>query len=468
LDTRSTAVTQTGQLEECAIDGAAQPARCGTIRVPESDEAAAGRQIDLRVVVLPASRTAAADPVVPLAGGPGQGAADLAGPLSRRFAMLRDDRDLVFIDQRGTGQSHGLHCTPPATAGDLMGKMYDRARLIACRDELSARADLTHYTTSAAAQDYERVFDALGYQQVNLVGVSYGSRLALELARRFPARVRTVTLDAVVPTSFAWPSLGAADAESALNTLVDDCRTDRTCRERFPTFKEDIDAAFARVSREPVMATVRDPATGTLEQVPVGRSDLAYATRGLLYGDEALALPLLFRRAAEGNYEAFAQAYVTRARTLDGQLARGVHLSVYCAEDLPFIAEPQAEKAAAGTRLGSYLLTEYGRACDVWPRSPIPSSFRDPVQSQVPTLLMSGRRDPVTPPRTAEYAARTLLRSRVLIWQHGGHGTDGLAGGNCRMTILRDFVRSADPDRLSIDCMTSLSPLPFRLIAGPR
>jgi pimeloyl-ACP methyl ester carboxylesterase len=450
-------------LHDCTIDGTGETARCGTVRVAESAALPAGRQIDIRVIVLPAlTGTPAADPVVPLVGGPGQGAAELARPLSERFAMFRDQRDLVFVDQRGTGQSNGLHCPPRESAGALMGRIFDPEHLTACRDSLSARADFTQYTTAIAAGDYERVFDGLGYTQVNLVGTSYGTRMALELARRFPLRIRTVTLDAVVPTSFDWPTFGAADADAALTAVVDDCRADRACADSFPRFQQDIDVAFARLARGSVTATVRDPATGATERIPFGTSDLAYATRGLLYGNDAFWLPHMFRQAAESNYDAFAQAYVTRARTLDQQLARGVHVGVYCAEDIPFVDVAQAEKNAAGTHVGTYLLDQYRGACKIWPRSPIPPSFRDPVRTSVPTLLMAGRHDPVTPLRTAENVARTLPRSRVLIWRSGGHGTDGLISGECRTTILREFVESADPARLPADCVTRDAILPFR------
>jgi pimeloyl-ACP methyl ester carboxylesterase len=200
--------------------------------------------------------------------------------------------------------------------------------------------------------------------------------------------------------------------------------------------------------------------------VRFGVTDLAYATRGLLYGDEALWLPEWFRAAAQGSYDTFAQAYVERARRLDGQIAPGVHLGVYCAEDLPFVDWSAATASAAGTRIGTYLIDQYRAACAVWPKGTLPADFREPVRSAVPTLLMSGRRDPVSPSRGASEAARTLSASRMLVWPYGGHATDGLAGGDCRMTILREFVRSADPARLPVDCMTQ-QPRPFRTPARP-
>ena len=453
-------------LHQCSIDGVVDSAHCGRVRVDESGDEPPRRSIDLNVVVLPAlGRTPSPDPLLPLVGGPGQGAADLAPILVQRFAAYREWRDLVLIDQRGTGKSNGLHCARAKRASDLMGKIFDPVRLAECRDELSSRADLTQYTTAAAARDYEKVLDALEYRQVNLVGVSYGSRMALEIARRLPARVRTVTIESVVPTSFDWPSQGAADADAALKAVVEDCAAERGCAEAFPTFRADIDAAFARLARRPITVAVRDPATGGSEHVPFAVTDLAYATRGLLYGNEALSLPLFFRRAAEGVFEPFAQAYVARARNLEAQIAGGVHLSVYCAEDLPYVDEARARQTAEGTRLGDYLIEQYRRACEVWPRARIPSGFREPIRSEIPTLLMSGRRDPVTPPRTAEDAARTLPRSKVVVWKYGGHGTDGLLTADCRLTIVQHFLSTADATRLPVDCAMNQPALSFRLRA---
>jgi pimeloyl-ACP methyl ester carboxylesterase len=452
---------QSPQLDACEV-GSAGSARCATLRVREAADS--NRTIDLRVIVLPAQTTTPlADPILPLVGGPGQGAAELAAALAPRYAPYRDQRDIVFVDQRGTGLSNGLRCDAPVATSALMGRLFDHARLPACRDALARRADLTQYTTVLAARDYEAVLDHLGYRQVNIVGASYGSRLALEIARQLPLRVRTVTIESIVPHDFTWPTTGAADADAALNLLIADCAADADCRQAFPRFRQDVDLAFTRVRREPAVVAVRDPATATVERVPFGQNDLAYATRGILYGNDALSLPLWFRNAAEGDFSALAQAYVNRARALDAQIASGVHFGVYCAEDVPFVNWSAAEAAADGTHLSRFLLDQYRRACDVWPRGSVDAAFREPVHSSVPTLVLAGRRDPVTPPRHAEQVIRTLPRSKLVIWPNGAHGSDGLSSANCRTGIMRDFLRTADPEALTLACVTRDQPLPFRL-----
>lgn len=154
---------------------------------------------------------------------------------------------------------------------------------------------------------------------------------------------------------------------------------------------------------------------------------------------------------------------MNRARLLDAQIASGVHFGVYCAEDLPFVNWAVAEAAADGTHLGGFLLDQYRRACEVWPRGSVEASYREPVQTSVPTLVLAGRRDPVTPPRNAEQVVRTLPRSKLVIWPNGAHGSDGLTSTNCRISIMRDFLGSADPDGLSTVCAGRDQALPFRL-----
>jgi pimeloyl-ACP methyl ester carboxylesterase len=450
-------------LTPCTIAGVPDPAWCGTVTVAERPTWLS-RRISIRVVVVPArTDTPVPDPILLLVGGPGQSAVDLIASLAQRADAFRDRRDLVLIEQRGTGQSHGLHCEPPASAVDLMGRLFEPDRLAACRDQLSLRADLTRYTTTLAAGDYDRILELLRYRQVNVWGMSYGTRLGLEIARRFPLRVRTLLLESVVPMTFTWPASGAGDLDAALDALIDDCAADEECSRAFPTFAQDVVTAFARLRGTAPFVDVRDPATGTIVRVPFSATDLAYATRGLLYGNDALSLPLLFAEAAGGRYDAFAQAYVNRARGLEQEIARGVHLGVYCAEDLPFVDWPRAMGDAAGSRIGPYLLDEYRRACELWPQGAIPSWFRDPIPISAPSLLMSGRRDPVTPPRTAEDASRTISRARVLVWKYGAHGTDGLLGRECWTQVVREFIDAADPDRLSIACMDVDPRRPFRL-----
>lgn len=455
LDARSEASARTWPpwLRACTVPDTVEPAFCGVVDVPESPDHPAGRTIGIHVMVVPAPAPAAAgDPLVLLAGGPGQGAATLGRALSQRLGPVRDRHDLILIDQRGTGRSNGLHCAAPAGTAEVMGRIFDPARLTACRDQLAKRADLARYTTAASAADYGLVLEALGVRRVHVWGVSYGTRLGYELARRFPDRVRTLTLEGVVPLNFNWPSTGAADLDAAIRAIIDDCLANEKCAAAYPDVRRDVGAAFTRLHKRPIAVDVVDPTTGAPARVEFSAADLAYAVRGILYGDGA-RLPAWFKDAARGRYDGFAQAYVTRARNLDRQIAEGVLLGVYCAEDLPFVDWPAAQKAAAGTRIGTYLLDQYRRACEIWPKGTLQAGFRDTTRAEVPTLMFSGRHDPVTPPRTAEEVARYLPRSRRLTWTYGGHGVDGTPSAACRNRIVAEFLSTADPSRLDTACL---------------
>ena len=450
-------------LRPCAIQDVAPPVRCGTVRVFESGAWFGHRTIPVRVIVVEAQASRPSpDPVLLLVGGPGQAATELIASFTPQIAWLRSDRDVVLIDQRGTGQESGLHCSPPSLPADLMGRIFDPGRLAACRDALRQRADLTRYTTADAAGDYIRILRSLKYSRVNAWGTSYGTRLSLEIARQAPDLVRALVLDAVVPTFFTWPESAATDLDAGLNALLADCESDPPCADAFPQLRHEIDVAFSRLRSVPATASIRDPATGAVAQVSFGPTDLAYSVRGLLYGD-ARQLPWLFRLAADGDYDAFAQAYVARARALDRQIARGVHLGVYCAEDLPFVDRSRAIAAASRSTIGTYLLDQYAAACDVWPHAPIAIGFRNAVSSSVPALLLSGGHDPVTPSRLADEVSRTMPNSRALIWRYGGHASDGLVSGSCRMQIIRDFITTADARSVAVDCMTRVPAVPFQL-----
>ena len=258
----------------------------------------------------------------------------------------------------------------------------------------------------------------------------YGTRLGYEIARRIPDRVRTLTLESVVPVTFNWPSTGARDLDAALNAVIDDCLADAACASAYPDLRRDVDAAFSRLQSRPIAVNVVDPATGAPARVELSWMDLAYAVRGILYGDGS-RLPALFRDAARGNYDAFGQAYVTRARTLDEQIAAGLLFGVYCAEDLPFVDWTAAQQAAAGTRIGTYLLDQYRRGCEVWPRGS--DSRRLPRHD----ARRGADVDVQRPPRSGDAAAHgrgsgALCRAPAVDLEVRGHGVDGTPSAACR------------------------------------
>jgi pimeloyl-ACP methyl ester carboxylesterase len=412
------------RLEVCSAGDVA--ARCGSIRVFENRAARRGRTIDVHFVVVPASRGPARGAVFLFAGGPGEAGSDLAAGANGWTEPLRQSNDLVYVDQRGTGQSHPLQCpsTAAANAAAAFGHVFDPSAVGRCRAVLARDADLTQYTTDIAAADVDDVRSALGYHRISLYGASYGTRLAQAYMRRFPGHVRGVVLDGTVPPDVVIPLTYAASAQRSLSRVFAACASDARCHAAHPHLAGDFDSLLHRFDKGPIAATVPRN-DGTSVPVRMSRGDFAYAIRGILYGADAVrALPdLVAAAAASGNVDAFAQRYLGRALVMDRAIAFGMHLSVFCAEDMPFATEADARAASAGTFMGTYLFDEYRTACSAWPRGAIESDTRAPVTSRVPTLLVSGSFDPVTPPAFAAHIAQSLPLARTIVSPAGAHGS---------------------------------------------
>jgi pimeloyl-ACP methyl ester carboxylesterase len=245
--------TAIDRLHPCSGDDGPTDAYCGTLTVSENRQSKQGRTIDLRIVVLPAlSRDAKPDPVFFLAGGPGQGAAQMARGLREIFRRVQSERDIVLVDQRGTGKSNPLNCTSDSdTLKDINEPdQTGLERLRKCMQEYDA--DLTMYTTQIAMDDLDEVRTHLGYDKINLYGGSYGTRAALVYLRQHEANVRSMVIDGVAPPDMRLPLFFARDAQRALDLLIADCEKDEPCRARYPQLGQRVRALLQRLETEPV------------------------------------------------------------------------------------------------------------------------------------------------------------------------------------------------------------------------
>jgi pimeloyl-ACP methyl ester carboxylesterase len=442
------------------------PAKCGALAVPENRAAPAARTLKLRVAVSPALRAdPRPDPVYLLAGGPGQAASEAFVPLMRAFEPLRRARDLVLLDQRGTGGSNALRCPPPGPEGDFAPLPPEALKAWAeqCLEKLDA--DPAHYTTAAAVEDLDAVRAALGHEKVNLYGVSYGTRMALAYLRKYPARVRSVVLDGVVPPEFTLGTAVARDAEAALELIFTRCGKDPACAKAHPDPRGALQALLAQLDGKPVKLTVAHPLAGAPTEVIFTRAALAGAVRLLAYAPETVALlPLLIEDARRANdlSRLAAQALMVR-RSLEQSLANGMGLSVACAEDVPYF--PPDLRAVAAPLLGDLDIAEMVHPCAVWPRGPTLEGFREPLRSDVPALLLSGEADPVTPPGNGEAVARAMPNARHLVVPGQGHG---IIHRGCVPKLVAEFVKKADAKGIDAGCLEEISPLPFFLdFVGP-
>jgi pimeloyl-ACP methyl ester carboxylesterase len=438
-------------------------ARCVSLSVAEN-RAAPGRHIPLRVVVLPATRALRSpDPVVYLSGGPGQAASSIASDGLPLVGALRTHRDLVFADQRGTGGSGALLCDfygPPDRPHRYFTEFLPLDRVRACRDKLQRDADLRQYTTPASVEDLEAIRVALGYPQINLVGGSYGTRLAMEYVRRYEKHVRAVVLDSPVTSATHSPESFGRHASAALDALIDECAAASSCAAAFPGLRAEAAAVFDRVRQKPVTATVAHPSAGVVERVTLTRNHVAEAVRYLMYSSRgASTVPFVLHRAFDGDYAPIAQ-FLIRWRasgTFDG-----LYLSITCAEDVPFVATDAGERDES-TYLGSYRVREQRAACAEWPHAePAPRPL-SPVTAAVPVLIISGTHDPVTPPANGDEIARTLRHSVHVRVPSGGHSPNGLAGLDCLDDLVRATIERGDVEGLDTSCVARIRRPGFKL-----
>lgn len=451
-------------LKACEQPGLQGKAECGSFEVFE-DRVKKGRRIALNVVVLRATKLEKAEGALFFfAGGPGDAATRNAAGLGGYLAPVRERRDLVFVDQRGTGRSHPLECTlfDPAELQSYLGEFLPLPAVKRCRAELSRDADLALYTTSIAAEDVDELRASLGYDKIDLMGGSYGTRAALVYLRQHGDRVRSAYLGGVAPTTDPLPQDFPADAQRALDGVLGECATDASCRGAFPDVKGDARRLFERLAQGAVEVEVAHPATGALVKVRLDHDLAAEAIRYLLYTPaEAGLVPAVVHAGAAGEMTALAEYALFNRRELVGAMGVGMYLSVTCAEDLPFVDPKTAAKAAAGSFLGDYRWRHQRAACEAWVRGGLPEGYRQPVTSDVPVLLVSGQWDPATPPAAGDAVAKHLPNSLHVVVPHGAHGLDGLVGGDCIDKLTLAFFDKGTTKGLETACVAKVARAPF-------
>jgi pimeloyl-ACP methyl ester carboxylesterase len=450
------------RLSPCKVPGkddAQVDALCGTYEVWENREARAGRKIGLRIVVLPArSANPLPDPVLDLAGGPGAADTPVAGSVAN--LSLRQERDLVFIDQRGTGEPDRLSCR--LGGDDLQSRLGDMFPLDAvrrCRDELAKKYDLTLYSVDAAVDDFDEIVHWLGYSKVNLFSGSYGTRTAQIYLRRHPESVRSAILWGVVPMDEPVALSHAAGGQRALDLVLAACEEDAACRAQFRDPRKDFRAVMDRLSQGPVEAEVSDPQTGRTTRARFSREVVAEGIRFVLYSSEAsAALPLLFHQAAAGDWKPLAQTVVYAKAGVDEIITRGVFFSVTCSQDFPFIDPAEVPARTAGSFLGDDRVRQHIAVCALWPHTRIDPQEREAIHSDIPVLMISGERDPVTPPAFADRASRFLTRSLHVV-EPGASHEDSFP---CMIELTNDFIRRGTTEGLDTSsCLSQMKPLPF-------
>ena len=458
-------------LHECRLEHplrlSSVAARCAVLTVPEDPETPAGRKIGLFVAVVPAlNRRASAAPLFLLAGGPGQAAADLYASYAGAFARTNRNHDIVLVDQRGTGRSEPLVCSYPEDWDDSEESMPELRRATqACLAKYGDR--VRFYTTSVAVEDLDRVRVALGYAAIDLYGSSYGTRVAELYMRRHPGQTHAVVLDGVTYPEQAIGPDTPLDGERALDLIVARCETAPDCAAAYPDLTAELGELRRKFGPQKEPLVIADPTTGEPLTLEFDRGVFSAALRFLSYNAvEASLLPALIHQAVIGRAAPMAAETFMLARQVRDQLASGMQNSVVCSEDVPFFHVGEAERQRIEqTYQGADQLDALAEICKLWPKGPVDADLHAPLSSAVPTLLLSGEADPVTPPADAERLARGLTHYRHLIVPGEGHGQ--LVTG-CVPKLMADFLDGAEPAALDASCLQRHHPAPFFVgLTGP-
>lgn len=451
-------------LEDCILTspgGSQVDARCGTLTVPEDRANPDARRIDLHVAVIPAiKRDPEPDALFLLAGGPGQSAIETFPAMINLMFQIHEDRDIVLVDQRGTGESQPLRCLDPEEDESLTDEQA-LAIYKACPETLDA--DLRFYTTENAMADLDEVRVALGYEVINLYGASYGTRAALTYLRMFPERVRTLTLDAVVDPGFVMFMDAAEDGQAALDEFFARCETDEACSTAFPDLRMEFGEVLSRFDQAPTNIMIPHPLTHEPLDLTVTRQMITNMVFNTLYVPDLVAtLPVSIHAAyADENYVPL----ISQALLVNAGLYDGMFYAVTCTEDAPLISAEVAVERSEGSIFGDRTV-EFAEVCAEWPKGDVSDEFRSPVISDVPVLILSGAADPITPPRHAEAIAEDLTNELHLVFPGMGHGN---LTTRCSINIFKDFIETASTRGLDIDCVENIQPPPFFVdFSGPR
>ncbi len=431
----------------CVMGRRKLPSLCGSLRVFEDRAAETGRTIDVAFVVLKAKRPTH-HAIFFNPGGPGAPAIPLAGyaadgMFEPYMAKLLDRYDVVFVDNRGMGQSHALNCdlwTPAHRAAYFM-QLWPTAQLRACRAQLAQNANLSLYATDYAVDDIDDIRAALGYPRIALSGGSGGTQLYLDYARRHPSHVESLLLQGVAPEHFLLvPLEDAQGSQMAMDHLVAACAADAKCSRDFPNLGAHFAALVRRFDRGPVAVRFGDPKTKVTTVLMLSKEVFADRLRQALYStDGSRFVPFVVDRAYHRDYGPLATMVDFVTRSLGDEVPAGANLSITCADDVPFITERDIVRTSAGSFQGDTRVRAQQRACRIWNVRPVSPGFQQPVRSSAPAFLISGTDDPATPPQYAREELPYLSNAKWMLVPNASHEIDLL----CVTRLAEQFIRAA-------------------------
>jgi pimeloyl-ACP methyl ester carboxylesterase len=457
---------QSVSLRPCQLPGIDLDVRCGSFSVRENRADPRSRLIPLTVIVAPARAPhPLADPVFLVSpGGPGTTNSESL-PYRAASTWMRDQRDIVIVDLRGTSGPMRLDCDmsdPRGSALQYLASLFPKDKIDRCRAELSHNVDLRQYTTTNIVEDFDEVRRALGYHKVNLWAASWGTRVVFLWLRMHPETVRSAILEGSAPPALLNPLPHARMAQQALDRLFAECQRQVPCRTAFPNVRAELDAILRRLSTAPAAVHVPGDSPGAVITTTLSRAQFAEALRVMTYNvPRSQRVPLLIHRAYEGDFDDFARSAVASNRGIRGQIRLGFLLAITCAEDVSRIDPSTILRETAHTYLGDTRVREQMAACKGWPRGALPRDYGDPIRSDVPVFLLSGTVDPVAGAQFSADAAKFLPNS-IHVIAPGGH----VPFGPCVDSMERAFQMAASARAVDTSCVAGMR-LP-QFDTGPR
>ncbi|WP_350432131.1 alpha/beta fold hydrolase [Shewanella sp. H8] len=447
-DTSEANVVEPAKTSACYLDGLDEQLQCGKITVAENPKLPDGKQIDIHFAILPAIKNTHPDEaLLAIAGGPGQSAIENAAGFNRMLTKVRQQRDILLIDQRGTGQSNILSCDDDTSV--MLSINDDDLDIIAMTEKCLGQidADVSQYGSNTALKDFEAVREYLGYQKLHLYGISYGTRMAQLYMRHYPEALLTVTLDGVVPMQQSVVAIGDS-IERGLNVLWRDCKSTPACQQQFPDLADEYNKVDQLLATAPINQQVRDPQTDELSDFLLTRGKFSGAIRMAMYMANIRALiPHAIHQASQGNYQPILGIYALTADSTG--IAMGMHASVVCGEDIHRITD-QMRKDAKESYISGNMLEGLEKTCQVWPIQPVDDNFSEPIHSDLPTLLLSGELDPATPPNWGALAQEKLTNSKHFIAPYATHG---VAGQSCGNDLVAQLVEQGSVKDIDAECL---------------
>ena len=439
-------------LENCHLGEIRSQVQCGKLEVPENYQQPDGDKIAVNFAVLPAiDDSEYKAPLMFLAGGPGQAAVELATGLNRVFRDVRKTRDIILVDQRGTGKSSPLSCEFEAV-DNVYSALPDALTPQEVKDCVAQfKGDVTQYNSENAIRDFDAIRAALGHEKLNIYGGSYGTRAGLVFMRMFPESLESVVLDSVGPIEVPIGMFGQSGARS-FNLLIDNCKNSESCHKAFPNLADEFQAVKVRLAKEPASIDILHPRLGTPTKLVIDETKFTGNLRFQLYGMEGRSMvPLVIHQAFLGNYQPLVGLM---ARTEGEQLVyTGLLFNIVCNEDMPRLSVADKAADANNNFDGKDSQLAWDMVCPFFPKYRPSEGFYQSVTADIPTLILSGNLDPVTPPSNGEYSAKTLPNSHHIIVENASHT---VAMSTCASDIIQEFLTSKTPKKLDESCLKDI------------